>query len=147
MLGRSKKNQRDFEHETLNESLVVVSLLEVMENVLFMNNEEGDDLIVSFAIECSDPGDVKSLILLRTPQFEFILQDHERGVTVSHDDEPEVEDNLLRRICMAPQVVTIESTYNRYELDVSRVHQEQLSEACAILHKMNFDNRFTFEAG
>jgi len=62
-----------------------------VENVLFMNNEEGDDLIVSFAIECSEPGDVKSLILLRTPEFEFILDEDERGVSVSHDDEPEVE--------------------------------------------------------
>jgi len=116
-----------------------------VENVLFMNNEEGDDLIVSFAIECSEPGDVKSLILLRTPEFEFILDEDERGVSVSHDDEPEVENNLLHRIQVAPQIVVIESTYNRYELDVSRVNQEELSEACAILHKMNFDKSFTFE--
>jgi hypothetical protein len=121
-------------------------LKDVVENVLFMNNEEGDDLIVSFAIECSEPEDVKSLILLRTPKFEFILGDHERGVSVSHDDEPEVENNLLRRIRMAPQMVVIESMYNRYELDISRVDQKQLVEACAILHKMNFDNSFTFEA-
>jgi len=121
-------------------------LKDVVENVLFMNNGEGDDLIVSFAIECSEPEDVKSLILLRTPKFEFILADHERGVSVSHDDEPEVENNLLRRIRMAPQMVVIESMYNRYELDISRVDQKQLAEACAILHKMNFDNSFTFEA-
>jgi hypothetical protein len=36
--------------------------------------------------------------------------------------------------------------YNRYELDISRVDQKQLAEACVILHKMNFDNSFTFEA-
>ena len=100
-----------------------------MEKVLFMHNEEGDDLIVSFAIECSDPEDVKSLILLRTPEYEFILDEYERGVSVSHDDEPEVEDNLLRRIQVAPQMVAIESTHNRYDLDVSRVSQEELAEA------------------
>ena len=110
-----------------------------------MNNEEGDDLIVSFAIECSEPGDVKSLILLRTPKFEFILDEDERGVSVSHDDDPEVESNLLRRILVASPKVIIESTYNRYELDVSRVNQEDLGEACAILQKMNFDRSFTFE--
>ena len=88
-----------------------------------MNNEEGDDLIVSFAIECSEPGDVKSLILLRTPDFEFILDEDERGVSVSHDDEPEVENNLLRRIRVAPQIVVIESTRKRYELDISRINQ------------------------
>ena len=120
--------------------------MNVVENVLFMNNEEGDDLIVSFAIECSEPGDVKSLILLRTPEFEFILDEDERGVSVSHDDEPEVENNLLRRIRVASPMVVIESTHNRYELDVSRVNQEELAEACAILHKMNFDKSFTFEA-
>ena len=110
-----------------------------------MNNEEGDDLIVSFAIECSEPGDVKSLILLRTPKFEFILDEDERGVSVSHDDDPEVDKNLLRRIQVASPRVIIESTYHRYELDVSRVNQEELDEACAILQKMNFDKSFTFE--
>ena len=119
---------------------------DIVENVLFMNNEEGDDLIVSFAIECSEPGDVKSLILLRTPEFEFMLDEDERGVSVSHDDEPEVENNLLRRIRVASPMVVIESTHNRYELDVSRVNQEELAEASAILHKMNFDKSFTFEA-
>lgn len=102
-------------------------------------------MIVSFAIECSEPGDVKSLILLRTPKFEFILDEDERGVSVSHDDDPEVEPNLLRRIRMASPMVVIESTYNRYELDVSHVNQEELAEACAILQKMNFDKRFIFE--
>ena len=110
-----------------------------------MHNEEGTDLIVSFAIECSEPGDVKSLILLRTPEFEFILDDEERGVSVSHDDEPEVENNLLRRIRMVSPTVVIESTYNRYELDISRLNPEEVAEACSILRKMNFDKSFTVE--
>ena len=110
-----------------------------------MHNEEGKDLIVSFAIECSELEDVKSLILLRTPEFEFILAEDERGVSVSYDDEPEVENNLLRRIQVASPMVVIESTYKRYELDVSRVNQEQLAEACAILRKMNFDKSFILE--
>ena len=47
-----------------------------MEDVLFLTNQDGDDLIVSSAIECSDdPGGVKSLILLRTSRFEFALED------------------------------------------------------------------------
>jgi hypothetical protein len=85
-----------------------------VETVLFMTNEEGNDLIVSFAIEGSEPGDVKSLILLRTPKFEFILDEDERGVSVSHDDEPEVENNLLRRIRVAsPRVDTMWETRER----------------------------------
>jgi hypothetical protein len=33
-----------------------------MERVLLMNNQEGDDLIVSFAIEDTEPEEIKSLI-------------------------------------------------------------------------------------
>ena len=43
----------------------------------------GVDLIVSFAIPGLDPYDVKSLTLLRTPKYEFIWNDAERGVNVS----------------------------------------------------------------
>lgn len=116
-----------------------------MEHVSFIRTEETDDLIVAFAIEDLEPGEVKSLILLRTPKYEFVLEDHERGVSVSHDDQPEVEDDLLRRVSLASDVVTIDTTYNRYELDVSRVDREKLQKVCTILRRMNFDDRFTLE--
>lgn len=116
-----------------------------MERVSFIRTEEADDLIVAFAIEDAEPSEVKSLILLRTPKYEFVLEDHERGVSVSHDDQPEVEDDMLRRISLASDVVTIETTYNRYELDVSRVDKEKLQKAWKILGTMNFDDRFTLE--
>ena len=83
-----------------------------MERVAFITTEEGDDLIVSFAIEDEEPGEVKSLILMRTPKYEFVFYDHERGVNVSHEDFPERGDELLRRIRLSSDVVTIESTYN-----------------------------------
>lgn len=51
-----------------------------MESVSFITTEEGDDLIVSFAIENPEPGDVKSLILLRTLKYEFAFEEDERGV-------------------------------------------------------------------
>jgi hypothetical protein len=114
-----------------------------MERVSFITTKQGDDLIVAFAIEDAEPGEVKSLILLRTPKYEFILDDDERGVTVSHDDQPEVEDDLLRRITMAASMITIETKYNRYELDVSHVDREELEKARTILRGMNFDDRFT----
>ena len=40
---------------------------------MFMTVEEGEDLIVSFAIPLDEQGDVKSLILLRTPKYESVL--------------------------------------------------------------------------
>ncbi|MEX0801782.1 MAG: hypothetical protein WD688_00410 [Candidatus Binatia bacterium] len=64
---------------------------------------------------------------------------------MSHEGEPELENNLLRRIRMVSPMVVIESTYNRYELDISHVNPEEVAEACAILHKMNFDKSFTVE--
>jgi len=53
-----------------------------MENAWFITNEDGDDLIVSFAIPIDESGDVKSLTLLRTPKYEFALDESERGVNV-----------------------------------------------------------------
>jgi hypothetical protein len=45
----------------------------MMERVSFIRTEETDDVIVAFAIEDLEPGQVKSLILVRTPKFEFVL--------------------------------------------------------------------------
>jgi hypothetical protein len=117
-----------------------------MDRVVFITTEKRDaDLIVSFVIEGEAPGGVKSLILMRSPKYEFVFDDHERGVNVSHEDFPERDDELLRRIEIASDVVTIESTHNRFELDVSRVERKEITKACTILRMMNFDDRFSFE--
>jgi hypothetical protein len=63
-----------------------------MYRVSFITIEEGDDLIVSFAVAGDFPGDVLSLTLLRTPKYEFILEPDERRVSVSwEEDEDEYE--------------------------------------------------------
>ena len=117
-----------------------------MERVAFITTEQRDaDLIVSFAIEGEAPGEVKSLILMRSPKYEFVFDDHERGVNVSHEDFPERDDELLRRFEVASDVVTVESTHNRFELDVSRLERNEIAKACAILRKMNFDGRFELQ--
>jgi hypothetical protein len=118
-----------------------------MERVLLMNNQEGDDLIVSFAIEDTEPEETKSLILLRTPKYESVFEDHERGVSVSYDEQPdsEADEDLLIRISIVQNMVTVVSKYHRYEFDVSSVDREKLADACKILRQMNFDNRFTLE--
>ena len=54
-----------------------------MERVDFITAESGDDLIVSFAIRLAEPGEIRSLTLLRTPKYEFLLDESERGVQVS----------------------------------------------------------------
>src|SRR5688572_29641899 len=114
------------------------------ERVGFITTEANTDLIVSFAIQGVEPG-VISLILLRTPEDEALLDENERGVTVSHESYPEQEDEQLRRISRTGSLITIETASSRYELDVSRVDTDELKETRRILKLMNFDRRFTLE--
>ena len=65
-----------------------------MEIVDFITVESGDDLIVSFAIRGAEPNEIRSLTLLRTPKYEILLDDSERGVNVSDDDGEEGDDFL-----------------------------------------------------
>jgi hypothetical protein len=116
------------------------------EVVAFITIEEGDDLIVSFAIADEEPGEIVSLTLLRTPKYEFILPTEETGVSVSHESFPEEEErDRLHRIRVAPPVVTIETTSTRYELDVSKVDRGELRSAQRVLERMNFDESFVLE--
>ena len=118
-----------------------------MEKVLFVSVEEGDDLIVSFAVPGGDPhdrdyGDVRSLILMRTPQFESLLDDSECGVTVSHEEYLEDEDDILKSIEFLGNEVTITTTGRNYNLDIRRVDPGEIELAKMTLKRMNFDGRF-----
>ena len=113
-----------------------------MKNVSFITTEEGDDLIVSFAIAGDDPYDVKNLTLLRTPKYEFILDDAERGVDVSFDDYLEEEGELLKEIEIEKHVVRLVTNRRRYTLDVRDVDDEEMKRAKKVLKNMNFDARF-----
>jgi len=117
--------------------------LKEMERVSFITTESGKDLIVSFAIEASDFGEVKSLTLLRTPKYEFLLDEAERGVNVSHEDFLGDEDDYLEEIELSRTVVRITTSHRRYTLDVRSVDDGEIREVEKILKKMNLDNRFT----
>ncbi|OFW18761.1 MAG: hypothetical protein A3H97_04290 [Acidobacteria bacterium RIFCSPLOWO2_02_FULL_65_29] len=71
---------------------------EELDVVSFVTLQDGDDLIVSFAIADEEPGEIMSLILLRTPKYEALLPADERGVSVSHESLPENEDPVSRWI-------------------------------------------------
>jgi hypothetical protein len=121
---------------------------EELDVVTFITVQEGDDLIVSFAIAAEEPGEIVSLILLRTPKYESILPADERGVSVSHESFPEDDDrDRLRRITVAGPVVTIETIRTQYSLDVSKVDRHELRAARRILKQMNFDQCFALELG
>jgi hypothetical protein len=112
----------------------------------FVTLQDGDDLIVSFAIADEEPGEIISLILLRTPKYEALLPADERGVSVSHESFPDDDDrDRLRRLKMTESAVTIETTRTQYDLDVSDVERRDLVEAQRILKKMNFDRSFILE--
>lgn len=112
--------------------------------VQFIGLEEDDnDLIVSFAIEDEDMG-IKSLILHRTLFFEEWLDEEEKGVKVSfEDDHFEREDfNTLSSIKIGDREIEIKSTYRDYGLDMSRVPDTEIEEMVELLKKQNHDNRF-----
>jgi hypothetical protein len=114
-----------------------------MQLVSFITTETGDDLIVSFATPSSeDADDVDSLTLLRTPKFEVLLEDADRGVMVMPGDDD--EDDLLAAVNFDKNagVVTL-TTQNgaSYELDVRDVDPEELEDMCSVFRKMNFDRR------
>jgi hypothetical protein len=113
-----------------------------MENAWFITNEEGDDLIVSFAIPIDDAGNVKSLTLLRTPKYEFALEEFERGVKVSYEDFPNDKDELLEKLAIEGNMVTITTDHRNYTVNIKNVEPKEIQESKRILKKMNFDGRF-----
>ena len=68
-----------------------------MELVSFISVEdEPPDLILSFAIWQPEFDDIRSLILIRTPGFEMLLDESERGVKVSDEDWIDGEEDMFR---------------------------------------------------
>ena len=114
-----------------------------METVSFINIEDNPpDLILSFAIWQPELDGIRSLIVMRTPKYEFILDEAERGVKVSDEAWPDDEDEMLKEIKFDGDTVTIVTENHRFELDVRKVDAGEIEEARNILKRMNFDNRF-----
>jgi len=116
-----------------------------MENAWFITNEDGDDLIVSFAIPADESGNVKSLTLLRTPKYEFALDELERGVNVYFEDFPDNRNELLKKLTIEGDMVTITTDYGTYKVNIENVEQMEIQESKRIFKKMNFDGRFEFK--
>jgi hypothetical protein len=100
---------------------------------------------VSFAIPDSSFSTVKSLTLLRTPKYDFLLDDTERGVRVSYDDFPEDADDLLEAMEIQDQRVMIRTRHREYDLNIRGVDPAEIAETTEILKKMNIDGRFTLQ--
>jgi len=108
----------------------------------FITTEDGDDLMVAYAVELDDPSEVASVILLRTPKFEL---EKERGVSVWHELHSEADRELAQRIVVEGSQMDIESTVRTYRLDLSRVDPEEAADARKVLRRMHRFGGFTLD--
>ena len=116
-----------------------------MKPVRFISCEDdGTDQIVSFALAAGETK-IKSLILLRTPKYEAMLDETERGVSVSLEDETGDDVDVLTVVKIETSRVIIVTRASKYDLDVSRVDPAEVSEMKALIGRMNFDDRFRIE--
>jgi len=117
---------------------------EPRELVAFITAQTGDDLVISFAVcKPDDPTDIESLTILRTPKYEFFLDERERGASVSFARNREGDEVvLLREVFYAPddKCVTVRTDHRTYKLDVRKVDPSELSAMCGAFRKMNFDS-------
>ena len=119
----------------------------IMELVSFISIEDDPpDLILSFAIWQPELEDIRSLIFLRTPEYEFILDETERGVKVSDEALMDEEDDMLKEIEFGDDFVRIITDHHQFELDLRKVDKEDIEQAKIFLKRMNFDNRFEIRA-
>ena len=114
-----------------------------MEIVSFISIEDDPpDLILAFALWQADLDDIKSLILMRTPEYEAFLYESERGVRVSNESLLNEEDDMLEKIEFSDDHVRIITKNNQFELYLRKVEKEEIEQAKTILEKMNFDDCF-----
>jgi hypothetical protein len=126
-------------------SAFYVSHLPHMERVSFITTEAGDDLVLSFAVQRrDDPSGIESLSLIRTPKYEFILEEHERGVSVSFERHRDGEDEFLRQFDYSDinAIVRIQTTSRTYELDIRKVAADEVKQMRNLLKKLNYDQKF-----
>jgi len=114
-----------------------------MELVSFISIEdEPPDLILSFAIWQPELEDIRSLIFLRTPEYEFILDETERGVKVSDEALKDEEDDMLKEIEFSDDFVRIITDHHQFDLNLRKIDKKDIEQAKTFLKKMNFGNRF-----
>lgn len=107
--------------------------------VPFITIDDADDLVVSFGLgEHSST----SLTLLRTPKYESLIPEEERGVSVRTEASSFSEPELLRSVRWSGSEVEIRTSLRRYVLDVGSVDRAEMKEARVVLAKMNFDQCF-----
>ncbi len=116
-----------------------------METVSFISVESGTDLVLGYAVVApGDPTQIESLILQRTPKFEPLLEEWERGVKVSFERYGLDETDLLDEVHWndGAETLRIKTERRTYELDLRKVDRKSLTAMRKMLKKMNYDGRF-----
>lgn len=90
--------------------------------------DEEPDLLLAFVLDDERLG-VKSLILHRTPPFEVLLDEHERGVQASMEGDDEYEDNLLETVEIEKDVVRITALRGEYAVDISKIGKKRTAQS------------------
>ncbi len=117
-----------------------------METVSFISIEDDPpDLILSFAVWQPELDDIRSLILMRTTEYEPFLDEAERGVKFSDEAWLNDEEDMLKKIELGDGFVRIITNHHQFELDLRKVDKGEIEEAKAILKRMNFDNCFEIQ--
>ena len=104
-----------------------------MLHVEFITSQDEQVLIVSFAIA---PSAQRSLTLLRSPRYEHLLPEEERGITVGPFNPSDIEPDFLRSVQWLASRVTVATDRHIYILDISAVGEDELAQAKAVLRKM-----------
>ena len=105
----------------------------------FITLESEADLIIAFGLE---PSGAETLQLIRSPQFEHILDPDQRGVRVSYTRDLSGEDHLLRSLDWIGNILRIVTTRGKYTVDISRVDTDEIAEAKRILKLMHAGQPF-----
>jgi len=115
------------------------------EHAEFITTEAGDDLIVAFAISVTDPGEIVSLILQRTPMYESLLPAEERGVAVSHERIADVEPELATHIVIDGPHVDVTTSTRTYQIDISDVDPTERAYTTTVLRLMHRHGGFRLD--
>ena len=116
-----------------------------MHTVAFISTEFGDDLILSFAIsDGQDPMSITSLTLIRTPKFEPLLPVEDRGVNISLEGRTEDMNDFVQHVVYSKneRTVSIKTQLHAYELDLTRVDEEELLDMQKLFQRLNHDGNF-----
>jgi len=109
--------------------------------VAFVTIEEGDDLILGFALA---PHAHDMLTVFRSPHLEHIFPPEQRGIEVALDDEDE-ESDLLREVVWTDDAVVLRTDRHAYVLDIQAVSDEDIGDAKALLQRMAADGAARLE--